>query len=160
MTTEEIPTLDISGMLDDPGLIEAHGKAYEEFGFCGIKGHGISDAVIGEAYDAIREFFALPLEEKQRSATGEGGARGYTLFGVETAKDSVHPDLKEFWHVGRELPAGVAPHRSLFPNIWPPQIPDFKARVYPLYEALDELGNQVLEALTIRRRCGQHPMKT
>lgn len=148
MTTSEIPTLDISQMAGNPELIRAHGLAYEEFGFCGIKGHGIGDDVIGNAYDAIREFFALPFEEKQRSATTEGGARGYTQFGIETAKDSTHPDLKEFWHVGREMPEAVVHHRSLFPNIWPSQIPDFKARVYPLYEALDDLGNRVLEALT------------
>lgn len=149
MTTPEIPTLDISGMADDPGLIAAHGRAYEEFGFCGIKGHGIADSVIDNAYDAIREFFALPLEEKQLSSTVAGGARGYTQFGIETAKDSEHPDLKEFWHVGREMPAGVDAHPSLFPNVWPSQIADFKERVYPLYEGLDELGNQVLEALTV-----------
>ena len=149
MSSSEIPTLDISKMASDAALVREHGLAYEEFGFCGIKGHGISDKVIGDAYQAVREFFALPLEEKLHSATGEGGARGYTPFGIETAKDSTHPDLKEFWHVGREMPAGVEHHPSLFPNIWPPQIPDFKARVYPLFEALDELGNRVLEAITL-----------
>ena len=35
-----------------------------------------------------------------------GGARGYTAFGIETAKGATHHDLKEFWHVGRELPPG------------------------------------------------------
>lgn len=148
-TTPEIPVLDISGMLNDADLITAHGRAYEEFGFCGIVGHGISDQVIGDAYAAVREFFALPLAQKELSATGEGGARGYTQFGIETAKDSNHPDLKEFWHVGREMPPGVEHHRSLFPNIWPSQIDGFEERVYPLYEALDELGHRILEALTV-----------
>ena len=37
---------------------------------------------------------------------GAGGQRGYTPFGVETAKGAEHFDLKEFWHTGRELPAG------------------------------------------------------
>jgi len=147
MSHVEIPTLDISKMTGNSELIRAHGRAYEEFGFCGIKQHGISDAVIDGAYSAIREFFALPLEQKQLSATGEGGARGYTQFGIETAKDNEHPDLKEFWHVGREMPEGEVHHRSLFPNIWPSQIPDFQARVYPLFEALDELGHRVLEAI-------------
>lgn len=147
--TKEIPVLNIAGMQGNAELIAEHGRAYEEFGFCGIVGHGISDEVIDNAYAAVREFFALPLAEKELSATGEGGARGYTQFGIETAKDHEHPDLKEFWHVGREMPPGVERHRSLFPNIWPSQIKDFRKRVYPLYEALDELGHQVLEALTV-----------
>lgn len=150
MTTPEIPTLDISEMTGNADLIRAHGLAYEEFGFCGIKGHGISDELINNTYAAIREFFALPLEQKQQSAGVDGGARGYTQFGIETAKDSNHPDLKEFWHVGREMPAGGGHHKSLYPNIWPSQIPDFQERVYPLFEALDELGHRVLEAI------GQH----
>ena len=147
MTIAEIPTLDISRMDSDPDFVRAHGLAYEEFGFCGIKGHGISDSLINTAYEAIREFFALPLEQKQLSATVEGGARGYTQFGIETAKDSEHPDLKEFWHVGREMPEGKQHHKSLFPNVWPSQIPDFQERVYPLFEALDGLGLRVLDAI-------------
>lgn len=145
----EIPVLDISDMLGNAELIAEHGRAYEEFGFCGIVGHGISDEVINGAYAAVREFFALSRAEKEQSATGAGGARGYTRFGIETAKDNEHPDLKEFWHVGREMPPGVECHPSLFPNVWPSQIKDFKERVYPLYEALDELGHRVLETLTV-----------
>jgi len=147
--TQEIPVLDIARMHGNSELISKHGRAYEEFGFCGIVGHGISDEVIDNAYAAVHEFFALPLAEKELSTTGAGGARGYTQFGIETAKDYPHPDLKEFWHVGRELPAGLQRHPSLFPNVWPSQIADFKERVYPLFEALDELGHQVLEALTL-----------
>ena len=41
---------------------------------------------------------------KRRYAGVEGGARGFTPFGVEHAKDNPTPDLKEFWHVGQELP--------------------------------------------------------
>ena len=38
---------------------------------------------------------------------GGGGARGYTAFGVETAKGAKYSDLKEFWHIGRESPATI-----------------------------------------------------
>ena len=42
---------------------------------------------------------------------GKGGARGYTAFGIETAKGSTHHDLKEFWHLGRTyLPAAASAH--------------------------------------------------
>ena len=79
---------------------------------------------------------------------GQGGARGYTGFGVEKAKDSNHPDLKEFWHVGREL-TGPAPHASLYPNVWPTEVEGFKQATYALYTELEKLGNTVLEALAL-----------
>ena len=59
------------------------------------------------AWTCFHRFFALPDAEKRRyQVPGGGGARGYTPFGIETAKGAKHHDLKEFWHVGRELPPG------------------------------------------------------
>ena len=43
------------------------------------------------------------------------GARGYTPFKTETAKDSLIADLKEFWHVGREL-SQDDPYRKWMPE--------------------------------------------
>jgi hypothetical protein len=46
-------------------------------------------ALIADAYRAVKAFFALPLETKVKyEVPGSGGARGYTRFGVEHAKDS------------------------------------------------------------------------
>ena len=51
--------------------------------------------------------------------TNNGGQRGYTPFGKEHAKDSPVHDLKEFWHVGRDLPFGhrYAKEETLLPDI-------------------------------------------
>ena len=66
----------------------------------------LPQSLIDRAYDAFQRFFALPAEVKmQYHLKGTGGARGYTPFGIETAKDSRYPDLKEFWHIGREIAA-------------------------------------------------------
>ena len=145
MTQQQVPTLDIRRFATDKDNFVAEiGKAYTEFGFCGISGHGIPDEVVAKTYQAIKQFFALPTEVKaQYHQPGQGGARGYTGFGVEKAKDSKHPDLKEFWHVGREL-EGPAPHPSLYPNVWPSEVPEFKQATSALYEALQSLGCQVL----------------
>lgn len=150
MTQQQVPTLDIRRFATDKDAFVAEiGKAYTEFGFCGISGHGIADEVVGETYKAIKQFFALPTEVKQQyHVPGQGGARGYTGFGVEKAKDSKHPDLKEFFHVGREL-NGPAQHECLYPNVWPAEVPEFKAATYTLYQALENLGCQVLEALAL-----------
>ena len=147
----QIPTLDIRRFETDCAAFVAElGAAYREWGFCGIRGHGISDALIQGAYQSAKDFFALPDEVKRHyHLKGTGGARGYTPFGIETAKDSQYPDLKEFWHVGREIPSNSPYADIMTPNLWPSEVPEFKQNMYGLYTALDALGSTVLSALAL-----------
>src|SRR3546814_889943 len=90
------------------------------------------------------------LDTKKRyHVPGSGGARGYTPFGVETAKGAKHFDLKEFWHIGREIPDD-SKYRDVMPsNLWPSEVEGFREKGYALYRALDDLGAQVLSALAL-----------
>jgi isopenicillin N synthase-like dioxygenase len=146
-----IPTIDFRRLHTDRAAFVAElGRAYEEFGFVGVSHHGVDTDLIHRAYDTFQAFFALPEAAKaQYHLKGSGGARGYTGFMVETAKDSSFPDLKEFWHVGRELPDGSKYQSVMPPNSWPTEIPDFKAVAYGLFEALDNLGVQMLRAIAL-----------
>ena len=148
---KHVPTLDISRFDSDRDAFVAElGAAYREFGFCGISGHGIPKADIDAAYRVFQEFFALPAEVKQKyHQPGTGGARGYTPLGVETAKDSKHPDLKEFWHIGREIPRDSKYADIMAANVWPSEVAGFREYGYGLYEALDALGSRVLRALAL-----------
>jgi len=99
---------------------------------------------------SAKAFFALP-EEIKRSyhVAGGAGQRGYTPFGVETAKGADHFDLKEFWHIGRDLPAGH-PYRAVMPdNAWPAEVESFAENLRWLYGALDDLGGRVLRAIAL-----------
>jgi len=149
--TSRIPTLDIRRYDDDRDAFVAEiGAAYREWGFAGIRNHGIPQAAIDGAYEAFRAFFALPADVKMKyHVPGQGGARGYTPFGVETAKDSKYPDLKEFWHIGREIPRDSRYADVMPPNLWPAEVPGFREFGYGLYEALDALGSRVLRALAL-----------
>lgn len=146
-----IPVLSIGAFDGQAGDFSARlGKAWREFGFVGIRDHGIDDELIERAYAAFRAFFALPAEVKQRyQQPGSGGARGYTGFGVEQAKDHDVPDLKEFWHVGREVEGENPNPDVLLPNLWPAEVEDFKPAALALYRALDDLGARILSALAI-----------
>jgi isopenicillin N synthase-like dioxygenase len=153
---DAIPTLDIrrfnapSSAADRDAFVAELGAAYREWGFAGIRGHGIDQALIDDAYDVFKRFFALPDEAKRKyHVAGGGGARGYTPMMVETAKDSRYPDLKEFWHIGREIPRDSKYAGDMPENLWPAEIPEFRAIGYGLYAALDELGSQVLSALAL-----------
>jgi len=146
-----IPVLDLDEFSERRDeFTAALGRAYREYGFVGIREHGLDDALIDEAYARFREFFALPDEVKQRyHQPGGGGRRGYTGFGVEQAKDHDKPDLKEFWHVGREID-GENPHPDiLLPNIWPDEVPGFREAALALYGELDNLGRRILSAIAL-----------
>ncbi|MFP7721263.1 isopenicillin N synthase family dioxygenase [Lysobacter sp. A3-1-A15] len=151
-----IPTLDIrrftqpASAPDRDAFVEELGAAYREWGFAGIRGHGIEDGRIQASYDVFKAFFALPEATKLKyHVPGSGGARGYTPFGVETAKGAKHHDLKEFWHIGREIPRDSRYADAMPPNLWPEEVAGFREHGYGLYQALDALGSQVLSALAL-----------
>ena len=146
-----IPTLDIRRYDSDRDAFVAElGAAYRKWGFAGIRGHDIPQSLIDRAYDAFVHFFALPAEVKMKyHLKGTGGARGYTPFGIETAKDSRYPDLKEFFHIGRELPPGSKFAEVMPPNVWPHEVAGFREKGLALYHALDALGSRVLRALAL-----------
>ncbi|MDB4987912.1 MAG: dioxygenase, isopenicillin synthase [Myxococcaceae bacterium] len=140
-----IPTLDVRN-LDE----EALGVAFREFGFCALVGHDIDRALIEPAYDTVRQFFALPEATKLRyRLAGTAGARGYTPFRTEKAKDQTEPDLKEFWHVGRELLPDDPDYARMQRNVWPLEVPDMQPALLALYRALDVLGARVLSAIAL-----------
>jgi isopenicillin N synthase-like dioxygenase len=124
------------------------GRSFEDYGFAIIAGHGIPDELIERAEDKARAFFALPDEVKRRyQIPGTGGARGYTPFGIETAKGAKAHDLKEFWHVGRELPEGH-PFRDHMPdNVWPEEVESFRDTFRELFATFDRTGLKILRAI-------------
>ncbi|MBY6064797.1 isopenicillin N synthase family dioxygenase [Pseudidiomarina sediminum] len=147
---KSIPHINMSLYDEDFEAFANHvGEGYESNGFVALTQHGVDQQLIDEALDTCRELFALPEQvKKQYHIPGGGGARGYTPFGTEIAKDAKHVDLKEFWHVGREV-EGEAPYPQLTPNVWPQELPSFKEKILQLYRALDALGLRVLEALAV-----------
>ncbi len=125
------------------------GASFERYGFAVIDGHPIAAREIADALADARAFFALPVEEKLRHRPPNGrGQRGYTPFGVETAKGAEHFDLKEFWHVGRDLPAGHRFEDHMPANVWPDaEVPGFRRHLSALYAGLDDMGAHVLAAV-------------
>jgi isopenicillin N synthase-like dioxygenase len=124
------------------------GHSFEEFGFAIIADHGIPDELIHRAEEKAKAFFALPDEVKrQYFIEGGGGQRGYTPFGVETAKGAKAHDLKEFWHIGRDLPAGHKFRGHMPDNVWPAEVASFKDTFQELYAAFERAGLKILRAI-------------
>lgn len=150
--TTQVPELSLSDYHDPQkreGFCEALFSGLKYFGFIILRDHGIDVAQLEEAYAASEAFFAQELDVKQRYIDESSHCqRGYVAFGREHAKDSSHPDLKEIWHIGREVSAQAPQAADYPPNIWPSEISEFKRIFNELYQSLDVTGQRVLEALT------------
>ncbi len=123
------------------------GASFERYGFAVVADHDLDQGCIDAAIDDAKALFALPTDVKDRYISGKGGQRGYVPFGRETAKGQTLHDLKEFWHVGREMPAGHRFGTSMPPNVWPAEVPGFHDHELWLFNALDTLGVQLLQAI-------------
>jgi isopenicillin N synthase-like dioxygenase len=149
ITADSIASVSLKDAQSDPsGFAQKLGRSFEEYGFAIIADHGIPEELIHRAEEKAKAFFALPEEVKRKYLiAGGGGARGYTPFGIETAKGHQAHDLKEFWHVGRDLPQGHKFRDHMPDNLWPAEVPSFKDTFQELFATFDCAGLKVLKAI-------------
>lgn len=152
-TNRQVPTLSLKSYTegeksDQIKFIDQLYTGIRDYGFIVLKDHDVDQALFDEAYQTLERFYQLPTEIKMKYAGVHGGQRGYTPFGKEHAKDSPVMDLKEFWHVGREVPASHRFSKYYPNNVWPDEVPQFKTIFSQLFKSLDEAGRAMLQALT------------
>lgn len=134
MTTSSLPILDLS-LLDgdehDQATFRATlRRATHEVGFFYLVGHGISDEVVARAFDTAEQFFALPLDAKQRvEMLASPHFRGYTRTGGERTQGQV--DWREQIDIAAERPvwddsSAPAYMRLEGPNLWPDALPELR----------------------------------
>ena len=158
ITDDHIASVSLKDSERDPeGFAQKLGRSFEDYGFAIIADHGIPDALIHRAEEKAKAFFALPEEVKRKYLVpGGGGARGYTPFGIETAKGAKAHDLKEFWHVGRHLPEGHRFRDHMPDNLWPSEVPSFRDTFQELYGTFDTAGLKVLKAIARYLKIDEH----
>jgi len=133
-------------MKDEPASLSAAlGESFRHYGFAMVRDHGIDRELIERGWELSKEFFALPEPEKRSYYRPDlFGARGYTPFGTEIAKDALVHDLKEFWHVGRDLPPGHELSDSMPENLWPQRPSRFRDTFSLLFAEFDRVGANLL----------------
>lgn len=151
--TRQVPTLSLRSYTEGTEaeqmrFIENLYAGLKDYGFIVLKDHDVSQQLLDQAYTLLEKFYALPVETKMKYGKVAGGQRGYTPFGKEHAKDSPVMDLKEFWHVGREVPASHKFAKYYPNNVWPEEVPEFKPVFTELYNSLNQAGKTMLQALT------------
>jgi isopenicillin N synthase-like dioxygenase len=152
---DQIPSLDLATFvkgdeIQKRAFVNDLGTAYNNIGFVAIKNHALTDKMQQDLYTAIRKFFALPDDVKKKYERNDlAGQRGYTGKGKEHAKGRNTGDLKEFYHVGQELPADVLKKENYPKNVWPEEVPELKSIAVDVYKALEKTGSYILRALAI-----------
>ena len=120
----------------------------KQTGFARIVDHGIDTQQLRHAYQTVKDLFDLPIQAKHTYELSDLGIRGYTGFGKEKAKGQSQGDLKEFWHIGKELNAN-SQYIGIYPNnVWPIEMPDFKVEFLALFTKLEAIALQLLEHIS------------
>ncbi|MBW4582756.1 MAG: isopenicillin N synthase family oxygenase [Tildeniella nuda ZEHNDER 1965/U140] len=157
LLTQTIPVLDLrdfqaSDQASDrrQAFVTQLGKALEDIGFFAVTHHGVDLTLIQSAYEVAEAFFTLPEAVKRRYEEPTlNGQRGFTAFGREHAKDHPVSDLKEFWHVGRELSPEQTLAAPYLPNVSPVEVPAFATVMNQLYAQLDACATELLRACAL-----------
>ena len=127
-----IPVIDFAAARNgDPAAAAAAiRQACETSGFFYIANHGVPQPVIEAALAQARRFFHQPQEAKRRVAIN-ARHRGFNALGDALMYEARHPDYKEFYSIGLELPEDdpdvLAGEKLRGPNNWPADMPEFRA---------------------------------
>ena len=105
----KVPTLSLGEYMhgektDRMRFIDNLYSGLKEYGFIILKEHEVNANLLKQAYEVMEKFYNLPTDVKMKYVSPNGGGqRGYTPYGKEHAKGAEVMDLKEFYHVGREV---------------------------------------------------------
>jgi len=152
---DEVPSLDLNDFTKGneeqrKNFVKKLGDAYNNIGFVAIKNHYLTDELSEKLYAAIKKFFSLSDEIKEKyEIEGLAGQRGYIGKGKEHAKGRSTGDLKEFYHVGQEV-EGDDPVKDEYPdNVWPEEVPELKEVAIEVYKRLERTGIEMLRAIAL-----------
>jgi len=154
-SAEVIPVIDISG--PEAEAARAIAKACREIGFFYVAGHGVPEDLIARQFAAARAVFTVPEAEKQalhmrnsESAAGFEPIGGQILDSQEEDGAIAPADLKESFYCTTNHPDEHprAPTDAKGRNQWP-DLPGFREQTLAYGEAVQTLGNRLLELLAL-----------
>ncbi len=132
---------------DADALGQQLGGSFQTYGFATVVDHGLDPALVAKAWALTKELFDQSEVQKRAGFDAAiAGQRGYTPFKTEIAKGADFHDLKEFWHVGRDVAPDSPLAGSMLANIWP-DVPEFKETFQLLFTEMDKVGARILSSI-------------
>lgn len=131
-------------------------SAFKQSGFIYLSGHGISSSAVQTMFEKSADFFALPVEKKDKLAWDDPRAnRGYVQIGRErvtrcadpdeiAALRANAPDCKETMEIGRDWDAD-------WRNRWPQEtdVPLFKRTMLDFFQTCHDLHVLVMRSIAL-----------
>jgi isopenicillin N synthase-like dioxygenase len=158
--TRSIPVIDFGpAFRSEPGGLDAAvakvRHACEHVGFFYMAGHGVPQAVFDGAFEAAREFHAMPLEDKMRLKINENNI-GYLPFNqsmqrASTVHKNTRPNYNESFFISHDRSADhpdvVAGKPLRGRNQWPEGRERMRAAMLRYFKALEGVGERMLPVL-------------
>ncbi|ERN16958.1 protein SRG1 [Amborella trichopoda] len=112
-STTQVPVIDMSRLLgrESQNELAKLARACEEWGFFQVVNHGVDRALLEKMEGVAKEFFMLPLEEKEKYPMAPGTVQGYGHAFIFSE------DQKLDWC--NMLALGIHPHHIRNPLLWP-----------------------------------------
>ena len=147
---ESIPTISLKNYKKNKEAISKEiYNACNKVGFFSIIDHDLNIDLIKKVLKLSKEFFNQANDFKMKYCIEEGaGQRGYTPFGVETAKNALLPDQKEFWHHGRSS-WNENLENKMPKNLIIEEINGINIALEDLYNDLETLGKKILSLIAV-----------
>ena len=147
---ESIPTISLKNYKKNKEAISKEiYNACNKVGFFSIIDHDLNIDLIKKVLRLSKEFFNQTNNFKMKYCIEEGaGQRGYTPFGVETAKNALLPDQKEFWHHGRSMWSEDLENK-MPKNLIIEEINGINIALENLYSELETLGRKILSLIAV-----------
>lgn len=148
----KVPELNLIDYLEGTALekqrfVDNFYNGLVDYGFIVLNPHDFDFDLVDTNYQIFKDFFALPTEIKEKYNIQDGGRRGYVPMLQEHAKNNDKPDLKEFWHVGRNVPKDHPLYAEYGDNVVPSEINNFHKNTHALYEQLDRTALAMFRSL-------------
>jgi isopenicillin N synthase-like dioxygenase len=163
--TNAVPSVDLRPFISGDGdgkraVAGAIACACEEIGFFKIRGHGVSQALVEQAFATADAFFANPQEVKDRfRPPTSASARGYHALRTKNLAKTLGydnpPDLREQFYIGplvsraaefAHIPGAAALYAE---NIWPDAPAAYREVFTAAYRALEGLGSTLMRVFAV-----------
>jgi isopenicillin N synthase-like dioxygenase len=158
--TRTIPVIDLAPAFSgEPGGVDTVARqvqhASERIGFFYLAGHGVSPGLVNAAFEASREFHAMPLEEKMGLRLNESNI-GYLPVNASiqrhsTVHSATRPNYNESFFIsydrGADHPDVLAGKPLRGRNQWPEGHAWMRRTMVEYFEALEKVGERMLPVL-------------
>ncbi|KAK2646157.1 hypothetical protein Ddye_021352 [Dipteronia dyeriana] len=146
-TTDDIPIIDLSKLMNGNDPDDFHTEilnlttACQEWGFFQVVNHGIDLSLLKSIEKVVKDFFMLPIEEKQKYPMKPGVVQGYGQAFVFSE------DQKLDWC--NMFALGVEPHFIRNPKLWPSKPADFNETLESYSREVRKLCQNLLKYIAV-----------